>query len=409
MRLRLNPEIVNRPFQRGKQNPIRRRAKKCTITSLRLKYPVYYSTLENQEGSHVWMDGREMIMLSSNDYLGLTHHPKVVAAGMQALETWGSSSTGARLANGSRSYHDALEEKLADFLGAEACHVNTAGYIACMSAICGFAQRGDLVLADKNIHSSLWSGINLSGAKLERFSHNNPAALEDALRHEGTDTAKLLVFEGIYSMEGHICPLPQFLEIAKVHDCFTILDDAHALGVLGKEGRGTASHFGMEERQVDITCGSFSKSLASIGGFIAGDRSLIEYLKSHAKPSIFSAALPPAQVACASAALDILQDEPEHLQQLWDNVETYNSILKDLDLDTWGSETPAIPIVLGSKERAYYFWKALQEKGIFTVISVAPGVPPGKDLIRTAVSARHSKEDFEQIAEALQYAVKKAL
>ena len=397
------------PFQKGCTNPIRRRAQKCKITSLRTKYPVYYNNLEKQQGSRVWMDGREMIMLSSNDYLGLTHHPRVIEAGKAAMDAWGSSSTGARLANGSRSYHEALEEKLADFLGTEACHVNVAGYVSCMSAVCGFAERGDVVLADKNIHSSLWSGIHLSGAKLERFSHNNPADLEEALAHEDAATAKFLVFEGIYSMEGHICPLPGFLEIAREHDCFTILDDAHALGVLGQQGRGTASHFELDGRQADITCGSFSKSLASTGGFVAGDRVLLEYMKSHAKPTIFSAALSPVQVACASTALDILQEEPGHLERLWKNVETYNEILRGLELDTWGSQTPAIPIVLGTKERAYYFWKALREKGIFTVISVAPGVPPGKDLIRTAVSARHTAEDFEQIAEALQHAVRQAL
>jgi len=346
-------------------------------------------------------------MLSSNDYLGLTHHPRVVEAAQKALEQWGASSTGARLANGSRSYHEALEEKLADFLGVEACHITISGYTGCMSAICGFAQRGDLVLADKNIHSSLWSGIALSGAKLERFSHNNPADLEEALAHESKDIAKMLVIEGIYSMEGHICPLPDFLEVARKHNCFTVLDDAHGLGVLGIEGRGTASHFGLSSKSLDITCGSFSKSLASTGGFIAGDQYLIEYMKSHARPAIFSAALSPAQVAAASTALDILQEEPEHLQKLWENVDRYNAILQDLKLDTWESQTPAIPIVLGSKDRAYFFWKALKEKGIFTIISVAPGVPPGKDLIRTAISARHTDEDFEKIEEALRYASKK--
>ena len=186
------------PFQAGKLNPIRQRAKKCTTTALRLKYSAYYASFEKQQGSRVWLDGRELIMLSSNDYLGLTRHPRVVEAGHKALKDWGSSSTGARLANGSRIYHEELEEKLAAFLGVEACHVTVAGYIACMSAICGFAQRGDVVLADKNIHSSLWSGINLSGAKLERFSHNNPGDLEDVLKHEDPESVKLLVFEGIY-------------------------------------------------------------------------------------------------------------------------------------------------------------------------------------------------------------------
>ncbi len=388
-------------------NPFYQRARKCTATALRLKYSAYYDSFDKQAGSRVWQDGKEMIMLSSNDYLGLTHHPRVVEAAQKALEQWGASSTGARLANGSRSYHEALEEKLADFLGVEACHITISGYTGCMSAICGFAQRGDLVLADKNIHSSLWSGIALSGAKLERFSHNNPADLEEALAHESKDIAKMLVIEGIYSMEGHICPLPDFLEVARKHNCFTVLDDAHGLGVLGIEGRGTASHFGLSSKSLDITCGSFSKSLASTGGFIAGDQYLIEYMKSHARPAIFSAALSPAQVAAASTALDILQEEPEHLQKLWENVDRYNAILQDLKLDTWESQTPAIPIVLGSKDRAYFFWKALKEKGIFTIISVAPGVPPGKDLIRTAISARHTDEDFEKIEEALRYASKK--
>ncbi len=388
-------------------NPIRQRAAKCTATALRRKYSAYYQSFERQEGSRVWMDGNEMVMLSSNDYLGLTHHPRVVEAGQKALEKWGASSTGARLANGSRVYHEELEAKLAGFLGVEACHIMVSGYTACMSAICGFAQRGDLVLADKNIHSSLWSGITLSGARLERFSHNKPESLEEALSYEDRDIPKLLVIEGIYSMEGHICPLPGFLDIARAHDCFTILDDAHALGVLGKEGRGTASHFGVEG-EVDIVCGSFSKSLASTGGFVAGKRELVEFMKSHARPAIFSAALAPVQVATASAALDVLREEPWHLAKLWENVGRYKGILDGLGLDTWRSETPAIPIVLGSKERAYFFWKALMEKGVFTVISVAPGVPPGKDLVRTAISARHTEEDFGRIEAALAHAAKKA-
>jgi 8-amino-7-oxononanoate synthase len=372
-----------------------------------LKYSAYYDSFEKQKGSRVWKDGKEMIMLSSNDYLGLTHHPRVIEACQNALKEWGSSSTGARLANGSRKYHEELEEKLADFLGTKACHISVSGYTSCMAAVCGFAQRGDLVLADKNIHSSLWSGIALSGAKLERFSHNNPLDLEDALSHENEATAKLLVIEGIYSMEGHICPLPEFLKIAAKHNCFTILDDAHGLGVLGHEGRGTASHFGLPSKAIDITCGSFSKSLASTGGFVAGDRHLVEFMKSHAKPAIFSAALSPVQVAAASTALDLLQEEPGHLERLWANVARYKAILNDLRLDTWESKAPAIPIVLGSKDRAYFFWKALKEKGVFTIISVAPGVPPGKDLIRTAISARHTEEDFEQIEEALRFAASK--
>ena len=352
------------------------------------------------------LGGRELIMLSSNDYLGLTTHPKVMEAAEKALRIWGSSTTGARLSNGSRRYHRELEEALAAFLGKEACHVTSAGYLSCLSAVAGFATRGDVVLVDKNIHSCIWDGIRLSYATMERFSHNSPTDLREVLRFTDAEAAKLLVIEGVYSMEGHIAPLPDFLEAAEGHGCFVVLDDAHGLGVLGHQGRGTADHFGVGD-QIDIICGSLSKSLSSTGGFVAGSTDTIEYLRTHSKQTIFSAAISPVQAACAQAALDIMQDEPEHLERLWTNTRRYRTLLEDLNLDTWGSETPALPVVLGSRERAYMFWKALMEEGVFTVMSIAPGVPPGKDLIRTAISAAHTDEDFERIEAAFQNAVRK--
>lgn len=374
-------------------------------TRLRLKYDTYYHIFDKQEGTRVFKDGKEFIMLSSNDYLGLSHHPKIKEAGIEAIQKWGSSTTGARLANGGRIFHRELEEKLAAFLGKEACHVFSAGYLACASAITGFADRKDLILADKNLHSSLWSGIQLSGARCERFAHNNPAHASEILSDEGADT-NIFVLEGVYSMEGHIAKLPAFVEIAREHNAFVILDDAHGFGVLGKNGRGTADHFGMTE-QVDVLCASFSKSLAGAGGFVASSREAIEYMRSHSKQTIFSAALSPASCACAQAALEIMQNEPEHLEKLFKNLERYRGILASLELDTWESETPAIPIVLGEKEKVYYFWKALLEKGIYSIISIAPGVPPGKDLIRTAISASHTEEDLDRIEEAMTYAKSK--
>ena len=374
-------------------------------TRLRLKYDTYYHIFDKQEGTRVFKDGKEFIMLSSNDYLGLSHHPKIKEAGIEAIQKWGSSTTGARLANGGRIFHRELEEKLAAFLGKEACHVFSAGYLACASAITGFADRKDLILADKNLHSSLWSGIQLSGARCERFAHNNPAHASEILSDEGADT-NIFVLEGVYSMEGHIAKLPAFIEIAREHNAFVILDDAHGFGVLGKNGRGTADHFGMTE-QVDVLCASFSKSLAGAGGFVASSREAIEYMRSHSKQTIFSAALSPASCACAQAALEIMQNEPEHLEKLFKNLERYRGILASLELDTWESETPAIPIVLGEKEKVYYFWKALLEKGIYSIISIAPGVPPGKDLIRTAISASHTEEDLDRIEEAMTYAKSK--
>jgi 7-keto-8-aminopelargonate synthetase-like enzyme len=241
---------------------------------------------------------------------------------------------------------------------------------------------------------------------VERVSHNSPEDLRDVLAAVNPDATKMLVIEGVYSMEGHIARLPELAEIAEDHGCFTVLDDAHGFGVLGRKGRGTVDHFGLNDK-VDLICGSMSKSLASTGGFVAASREIVEYLRTHSKQTIFSAAISPSQAACAQTSLEIMQQEPQHLERLWANTRRYRTMLKSLGLDTWESETPAVPIVLGSKERVYPFWKALMEKGVFTVMSIAPAVPAGKDLIRTAISAMHTEEQFEKIAEAMAYAVKR--
>lgn len=381
------------------------RAQDDYATKMRLKYKPYYHAMEAQSGTRIRLQGRDMVMLSSNDYLGLSFHPKVIEACGQGPKIWGTSTTGARISNGSRAYHVELEEKLAAFLGREACHISVAGYISCCSAIASFAQKGDLILADKNLHSCLWDGIRLSMATVERFSHNNPEDLRQVLKTVTHSQPKMLVIEGVYSMEGHICRLPELASIGEEAGCFTVLDDAHGFGILGRQGRGTVDHFKMNDK-VDLICGSMSKSLASTGGFVAGSRELIEYLRTSSKQTIFSAAISPSMAAAAAASLNILQTEPQHLERLWRNTKRYREILKGLGLDTWNSETPAVPIVLGSKELVYRFWQALLEKGVFTVMSIAPAVPPGKDLIRTAVSALHSDEDLEKIAAAMAYAVK---
>src|SRR3954471_18037721 len=375
-------------------------------TKMRLKYAPFYHAMEAQRGTTVRLDGKEIIMLSSNDYLGLSFHPKVIEAGRSAMLKWGTSTTGARISNGSRAFHLELEEKLADFLGREACHISVAGYISCLSSVAAFAQKGDVILADKNIHSCLWDGIRLSMATVERFSHNNPDDLREVLAATNPDAPKMLVIEGVYSMEGHIARLPELTEIAEENDCFTVLDDAHGFGVLGRQGRGTVDHFAHNDK-VDIICGSMSKSLASTGGFVAASREVIEYLRTNSKQTVFSAAIIPIQVASAQASLGLMQAEPQALERLWKNTARYRKVLDDLGLDTWGSETPAIPIVLGSKELAYRFWQSLMEKGIFTVMSIAPAVPPGKDLIRTSISAMHSDEQLDRIADAMAYAAKK--
>jgi len=395
-----------RSFLNRNKSLIKQRCLNDDFTRLRNRYEIWYNTAESQRGTRVTVEGQEMVMLASNEYLGLYDHPKVIEAGTKALKEWGAGTMGARSANGGRRFHLELEERLADFLGKEACHVSSAGYLSCMSSITGFAQRGDVILVDKNMHSSVWDGIRLSMAEVERFSHNRPEHLKSLLEELDPDAAKIIAVEGIYSMEGHICDLPKFVDIAEKNDAFLVMDDAHGLGVLGNQGRGTADHFNLVDR-VDIITGSLSKSLGSTGGFVAGDKSAIDYLRTHSKQVIFSAALSPCQAAAAQAALQVMQDEPEWLEKLWSNTRRYKAFLDELGLDTWGSETPAIPIIIGDREKAYYFWKRLKENGVFAIFATAPGVPPGKDLVRTAISARHDEADFEIIENAIRYAASK--
>jgi 7-keto-8-aminopelargonate synthetase-like enzyme len=270
-----------------------------------------------------------------------------------------------------------------------------------------FAQKGDLILVDRNVHSSLWTGISLSAARVERFAHNSPADLQDILSTEDRKQPKLVIIEGVYSMEGHVAKLQEMLDVAREFNCFFIVDDAHGFGVLGDRGQGTVGYLD-RTAEVEVICGSLSKSMASTGGYIAGSRALIEYLRTHSKQAIFSAAISPAQAASALAALQVLQDEPEHRERLWDNTRYYKRLLNQLDVDTWESETPAVPIVLGSRERVYRVWKNLMDRGVFTVMAIAPGVPPGKDLLRTAVSAKHTHTDLDQMVELLVQALKRA-
>ncbi len=398
--------MIRTLFKSKSRNSILDRCKDDSFTKLRAKYALYYQLAEGQDGTRITIDGDSFLMLASNEYLGLSQHPKVIEAGKAALEKWGSGTMGARSANGGRSFHRELEEKLAHYLGKESCHVFSAGYLACMASITGFAQRGDTVLVDKNMHSSVWDGIRLSMADVERFSHNNAEHLRSILSQLDPDSAKLVAIEGVYSMEGHVGDLPAILDVAAQYRCFVTMDDAHGIGVMGEGGRGTASHFNLTDH-VDIISGSLSKSFASTGGFVAGDASLIEYMRTHSKQSIFSAALSPVQAACAQAALEVMQSEPQWHERLWENTRRYKKLLAELKLDTWDSETPAVPIVLGTREKAYYFWKSLREKGVFSIVSSAPGVPPGKDLVRTAISARHTDEDFEIIEKAFRYAASK--
>lgn len=396
------------PFSKKKTefvSALKKRILADELTKLRVKHDLWYNTFEKQEGNKVWLDGRQYLMLSSNDYLGLGFDPRVREAARKALTEWGTSPTGSRFANGSRYYHRQLEEQIADFLGKESCHVHSAGYLSCVASVSCFVGKGDVALVDRNVHSSLWEGLRLSMASIEKFGHNSPDSLEEELSFVDPSRKKMLVTEGVYSMEGHIAPLDQFVEIAQKHDCFIVVDDAHGFGVMGSQGKGTADYFGVRD-SVDIICGSFSKSLASTGGFVAGDREVIDYLRTYSKQTIFSAAINPTQAAVAGRALEIHLEEPEHLERLWKNTRRYHALLKRLGLDFWESQTPAVPIVAGSKERAYFFTERLKEKGVYANLIIPPGVPPGKDLARTAMSASFSEEDMERIEEAITFASK---
>ncbi|CAF0689637.1 aminotransferase class I/II-fold pyridoxal phosphate-dependent enzyme [Candidatus Methylacidithermus pantelleriae] len=392
---------------RRSSKPVLRRIEEDLDTKLRLRYTPYYHAIDRVEGPWVWVEGRRMLMMSSNEYLGLSQHPRVIEAARRALQQWGTSPCGSRLANGSRKYHEELEEALASFLGKEACHVIVAGYLACQGSLAALARRGDLLLLDRSIHASLWDGALLGGCQIERFSHRELASLKEMLAAIPQDRPKIMAVDGVYSMEGHLAPLPELVCLGKTHGIFLVVDDAHGLGVFGREGRGVCDHFGLTQ-EVDLIVGSFSKSLASTGGFFAGSRGVIEYLRSHCRQIIFSAAVTPACAAAALEALEILQQEPEHREKLWENTRYYHRILKEAGFDFWESSSPAVPVVVGNREKCYFVWKSLWEEGFFTVLSIAPGVPPGRDLIRTAISSFHTPALLDSFVEALQRAFRKA-
>ncbi|MBI5393666.1 MAG: aminotransferase class I/II-fold pyridoxal phosphate-dependent enzyme [Verrucomicrobia bacterium] len=390
-----------------KTKPIVERCETDMTTRLRLKYAPFYHVAESADGVNVTVDGRPMVIMSSNEYLGLSRHPRVVEAAKRAVDQWGASACGSRLANGSRPYHVDMEEALAAFLGKEACHVTAAGYLACTCSLSSLAQRGDALIVDPSIHSSLWDGALLSGAKIERFAHNDMESLAKLLEQLDPKQAKVIVVDGVYSMEGHLAPLPRLVELAEEHQAVVVVDEAHSIGILGKDGRGVCDHFGVTGR-VELICGSFSKAFASTGGFVAGSRAMVEYLRTNSRQIIFSAAISPAATASARAALEIMQSEPEHRERLWANYRRLKAILENLGLDFWDSQTPALPIVVGDRMKCYALWQSLWERGFFTVISVPPGVPAGKDLVRCAVTALHTPEQLDRFGEALKAGMKQA-
>ena len=362
-------------------------------------YP-FFRVIESAQDPEVIMNGRRMIMVGSNNYLGLTNHPQVKEAAIEAVRKYGSGCAGSRFLNGTLDIHVKLEEKLARFIRKEAALVFSTGFQVNLGVISALVGKDDVMIIDKMDHASIIDGCRLSYGEVKKFRHNDMADLERILK-ENSDRGKLIIVDGVFSMEGDIVNLPKVVKLAKLHGARVMVDDAHGIGVLGKTGRGTAEHFGLED-EVDLIMGTYSKSLASIGGFIAGSEKVVHYIKHFARALIFSASPPPASVAAVSAAIDIIDNEPERIERLWKNTRKMLMGLKDLGFQVGPSETPIIPVLVGDNETAFKMIMMLQEEGVFANVAVSPAVPEGKALIRTSYMATHTDEQLNRVLSAFE-------
>ncbi|MCX6209929.1 MAG: aminotransferase class I/II-fold pyridoxal phosphate-dependent enzyme [Bacteroidetes bacterium] len=355
-------------------------------------YP-YFRPIQVNNDTEVVIDGKHLLMFGSNSYMGLTNHPKVKEAATKALEQYGSCCSGSRFLNGTSRLHIELEEALADYTGKEACLVFTTGFQANLGTVSAFTGRSGVIIMDEYNHASIYEGSRLSFSKVLKYSHNDMADLERLLKTIPEATVKMIVFDGIFSMEGDIANLPEICALANKYQALVMCDDAHAVGVIGDCGRGTASHFGLTN-DVDIIMGTFSKSLASVGGYIASTKDAINYLKHTSRPMIFSASIPPSGVAAAMAALEIIRSEPERQERLWQNTHYVSKSLTELGFDINTSETPIIPIYIRDNQLTFQFCQRLFEEGIFVNPVVSPAVPSDSSLIRLSIMATHTQEQL---------------
>ena len=359
-------------------------------------YP-YFIPLTANEGTEAVFQGRRLIMCGSNNYLGLTTHPKVRQAAMDAIERFGTSCTGSRFLNGTLEMHEQLERELAEWTGKQAALVFSTGMQSNLGAISAIVSKDDVVILDKQDHASIVDGARLSLGETLRFRHNDMKHLEHVLQKVPDHVGKLVVVDGLYSMEGDIAPLPEMIPICKKYGARLMVDDAHAMGVLGG-GRGTAAHFNMTDG-VDLIMSTFSKSFASLGGFIAGDDDVVHYIKHHARSLIFSASIPPANTAAALAALQVMREEPERVQRLTELAAYMRKEYRRLGFDIGKSETPVIPILIGDDMRTLTVWKTLFDSGVFVNPVLAPAVPEGRQLLRTSYMATHTYEQMDRVLE----------
>jgi 8-amino-7-oxononanoate synthase len=355
-------------------------------------YP-YFKPISESEDTVVTIEGRKRIMLGSNNYLGLTHHPKVLEAASRALARYGSGCTGSRFLNGTLDLHVQLEAAIAEFLGKEDCIVFSTGYLANVGLISGLVGRGETVFLDKLDHASIVDGAKMSFGETERFNHGDLAGLERKLERAGTSKGAMIVVDGIYSMEGDIADIPGLVRVARKNGAALAVDDAHSIGVLGPNGDGTAAHFGMTD-DVDIIAGTFSKSLASIGGFVSGSESVINYIRHHSRPLIFTASLPPANTAGVLAALEVLQTDTERRERLWANTRRLHEGFRSYGFEIGPTETPIVPVLIGTMENTFVMWRRLFDDGVFTNPVMPPAVSQSQCRLRTSVMATHT---FDQI------------
>jgi len=360
-------------------------------------YP-YFHPLSSAQEPEVIIDGKKMIMIGSNNYLGLTTHPRVKEAAIKAIEKFGTGCTGSRFLTGTLDMHNQLEAKLAKFLNKQAALVFSTGMQTNLGVISCLGTKDDILITDKYDHASILDGCRLSYSMMRRFQHNDAQSLDRVLHGLDHAKGKMLIVDGIYSMEGDIADLPNLVKVCRKYGARVLVDDAHALGVLGAHGRGTAEHFGLE-KETDLIMGTFSKSFAAIGGVVAGDFEVIDYIKHFARSMIFSAALPPALTAAVSAAVDVLQDEPRLRENLWRNANRMLREFKAMGYDTGIACTPIIPLMIGSREKAFALWKHLMAHGVFANPVMSPAVPEGREMIRTSFSAAHTDAQLDRVLE----------
>lgn len=356
-------------------------------------YP-YFRTISSAQDTEVFIEGNKVLMLGSNSYLGLTNHPKIKEATISAVRKYGTGCAGSRFLNGTLDIHIELESALAKLMNKEAVLLYSTGFQVNLGVISALVGKGEYVLGDKSNHASIVEGCLLAQGRFIRFAHKDMGALASRLETLDPEAGKLIVVDGVFSMEGDIIPLPELCRLASQHRAAVMVDDAHAIGVLGKNGAGTASHFGLTD-QVHLIMGTFSKSLASLGGFIASDAETIDYLKHHSRPLIFSASMSPANAAAVLAALEIMQHEPERIAQLWHNTDRMKKGLLHLGFDLGDSATPILPVYVRDLMAAFKMCKRLQEEGVFVNPVVSPGVPPGQELIRISLMATHTDKQID--------------